>query len=190
MRSDWTPENREPHEETVEVFSNCDEVELFLNDRSLGVQGRVENARPRMWKADYEPGVLRAVAKNGGKVVAEHELRTAGGAAKLRLTPDRAQVKNHWDDVVRVEVEIVDAAGVRVPSAEPLVEFSISGPGVIAAVDNGDNASHESFQAPRRTAMDGRCTVYVKASASNGRIVLTAAASGLAGASVELEAAP
>ncbi len=190
MRSDWTPENREPHEETVEVFSNCDEVELFLNDRSLGVQGRVENARPRMWRVVYEPGVLRAVAKNGGKIVAEHALRTAGAAAKLRLTPDRARVRNHWDDVVRVEVEIVDAAGVRVPSAEPLVEFTISGPGVIAAVDNGDNASHESFQAPRRTAMDGRCTVYVKALASNGRIVLTAAASGLAGASVELEAAP
>ena len=156
LRSDWTPENREPHEEAVEVFSNCDEVELFLNGRSLGSQGRVANARPRTWKVVYEPGVIRAVAKNAGKIVAEHELRTAGAAAKLRLTPDRARVRNHWDDVVRVEVEIVDAEGVRVPSAEPLVEFSITGPGVIAAVDNGDNASHESFQAPRRTAMAGR----------------------------------
>ncbi|ATC63639.1 glycoside hydrolase family 2 [Nibricoccus aquaticus] len=190
MRSDWTPENREPHEETVDVFSNCDEVELFLNGRSLGVKGRVENARPRMWKVTYEPGEIRAVAKNAGKVVATHELRTASAAAKLRLTPDRARVQNHWDDVVRVEVEIVDTAGVRVPSAEPLVEFSISGPGVIAAVDNGDNASHELFQAPRRTAMDGRCTVYVKASAAKGRIVLTAAASGLADASIDLETLP
>ncbi len=190
MRSDWTPENREPHEEIVDVFSNCEEVELFLNDRSLGTLARPENARPRVWKVAYEPGVIRAVGRNAGQIVATHELRTAGAPAKVRLTPDRVRVANHWDDVVRVEVEIVDAQGVRVPSAEPLVEFSISGPGVIAAVDNGDNASHESFQAPRRTAMDGRCTVYVKASAAKGRIVLSAAASGLAGASLELEAAP
>jgi beta-galactosidase len=190
MRSDWTPENREPHEEIVDVFSNCEEVELFLNGRSLGSLPRPENARPREWRVAYEPGSIRAMGKNGGKIVVAHELRTAGDAAKLRLTPDRKQVKHHWDDVVRVEVEILDAQGVRVPSAEPLVEFSISGPGLIAAVDNGDNASHESFQAPRRTALDGRCTVYVKATAAKGRIVLSAAASGVAGASLELEAAP
>ncbi|MGC4072207.1 MAG: glycoside hydrolase family 2 TIM barrel-domain containing protein [Nibricoccus sp.] len=189
MCSDWTPKDPKPHEEIVEVFSNCTDVELFLNDRSLGSLPILENARPRVWKVSYEPGVIRAVGKNAGTVVATHELRTAGEAAGLRLTPDRLRVKNAWDDVVRVEIEVIDAQGVRVPSANPLVQFSVTGPGVIAAVDNGDNASHESFQAPRRTAAGGRCVVYVKASASSGRIVLSAAASGLPMASIELDVA-
>ncbi len=186
LRSDWTPRDLTAHEETVEVFSNCDEVELFLNDRSLGTLAKRDDARPRTWKVTFEPGVIRAIAKNAGEIVATHELRTAGEPAALRLTPDRTQVANTWDDVVRIDVEVVDTHGVRVPSADFLVEFSIEGPGVIAAVDNGDNASHESFREPRRRCFEGRGTVYVKATEPVGRIVLSAHASGLPVASMAL----
>jgi Beta-galactosidase/beta-glucuronidase len=188
LRSDWTPQDLTAHEETVEVFSNCDDVELFLNDRSLGALAKRDDARPRTWKVAFESGVIRAVGKNAGEVVAVHELRTAGEPAALRLTPDRIEVANTWDDVVRIDVEVVDARGVRVPSADFSVEFSIEGPGVIAAVDNGDNASHESFREPRRRCLDGRCTVYVKATASSGRIVLSARASGMPVTSLALSA--
>jgi beta-galactosidase len=187
LRSNWTPRDLSPHEEAVEVFSNCDEVELVLNGHSLGSLSRPEDARPRTWKVAYEAGTIRALGKNRGEVVATHELRTAGAPAALRLVADRTRVTCHWDDVVAVEVAVVDAHGVLVPTADSLVEFSLTGPGVIAAVDNGDNASHESFQAPRRSAFEGRCRVYVKASAAAGRIVLSAAASGVKSASVELE---
>jgi len=188
LLSDWTPQNGSAHEEIVEVFSNCDDVELFLNERSLGSLPKPENARPRMWKVGYEPGTIRAVGKNGGQVAAVHELRTAGAPAKLVLTAKRTRIADNWDDVIMVDAQVADANGERAPSATMPVEFSISGPGVIAAVDNGDNASHEPFQAARRTTFDGRCQAFVKATASTGRIVLSASASGLEGASIEFEA--
>jgi beta-galactosidase len=190
LRSDWTPRDMSSHDENVEVFSNCEEVELVLNDRSLGSLPLLADARPRTWKVPYAPGVIRALGKNNGVVVATHELRTAGAPAKLRLTADRTRVANNWDDVVTVEVTVVDEHGVLVPSAAPVVHFALTGPGVVAAVDNGDNASHESFQLPKRTAFEGRCYAYLKATAASGRIVLSASASGLAGASIEVDVAP
>ena len=80
--ADWTPKNLQPHEETVEVYSNCKEVELFLNGKSLGVKPLNADASPRMWKVAFAPGTLKAVARNNGKVVATDELRTAGSAGQ------------------------------------------------------------------------------------------------------------
>jgi beta-galactosidase len=69
-----------------------------------------------------------------------------------------------------------------------LVSFQVSGAGGIAAVDNADNASHESFQAGERSAFNGRCVVFVKADAMSGKISLTASAPGLKGAAIALAA--
>ena len=73
-----------------------------------------------------------------------------------------------------------------VPAADDLVHFEIVGPGAIAAVDNGDNASHEPFQASQRHAWQGRCVAIVKATAAQGTIMLKASAPGLAGTSITL----
>ena len=83
--SDWTPKNLDAHEETVEVYSNCEEVELFLNGKSLGVKALPPDASPRTWPVRFESGTLLAVAKNRGRIVARDELRTAGPAAKILL---------------------------------------------------------------------------------------------------------
>jgi beta-galactosidase len=185
--ADWTPKNSAPHEENVEIYSNCKEVELFLNDQSLGVKPLNEDASPRVWRVTYAPGTLKAVAKNDGKIVATDELRTAGEPAKIMLMPDAGTVADNWDGVVRVTATVVDKDGVTVPAADNLVTFKISGPGVIAAVDNADNASHESFQAGERHAFQGRCVAFVKANAASGKITLTASASGLAGSSADIK---
>jgi len=76
---------------------------------------------------------------------------------------------------------------VLVPDAGDEISFAVAGPGVVAAVDNGDNSSHELFQAAGRKAYQGRCCAFVKATAAPGRITLTASAPGRAGASVSLE---
>jgi beta-galactosidase len=86
--SDWTPRNASPHDETVEVYSNCEEVELLLNGRSLGSQPLPSDASPRVWSVPFQPGEIDAVAKNKGSVVARHSLRTAGPPARLALTAD------------------------------------------------------------------------------------------------------
>ncbi len=186
--SDWTPSNSGPHEENVEVYSNCEEVELVLNGKSLGKQALPSDASPRSWKVLFEPGTIRALARNKGKPAAEQELRTAGKPSRLALTVERPRLAPVWDDVGYVQVAVVDRQGVLVPSASDLVQFKISGPGIVAAVDSGDNSSHEPFQASERHAWEGRCVVILRATAPSGRIKLTASAAGLTSASAVIEA--
>jgi beta-galactosidase len=177
--SDWSPRNTAAHDEQVEVYSNCKEVELFLNGESLGKKEINENASPRVWRVAFAPGTLKAVASNDGKVMATDELRTAGAPAAIQLETKNARIGTSWDDVAIVRATIVDAKGIPVPRANDLISFSVSGPGVIAATDNGDNQAQEMFQNPERKAFVGQCVAYVKASGMAGKIEVSAKAEGL-----------
>ena len=188
--SDWTPRNTAPHTESVEVYSNSEQVELFLNGKSLGVKPRPGDDSPRTWAVPFEPGTLRAVGRNGGKTVATHELRTAGKPARLALVADSAKISPVWDDVCYIEAMVVDANGVVVPDASDRITFRVTGPGIAAGVDSADNASPEPFQAAERHAFQGRCFFLLKARAPAGRITVTASAPGLAGTSLTVTAAP
>jgi beta-galactosidase len=184
--SDWTPTDIDTYDEArVQVFSNCDEVELFLNGKSEGVKGRTEdNASARIWSFPFQKGILKAVARNKGKVVAEQELKTATAAAKIKLSIDKPTIQNNWDDVVYVTAMVTDENGNDILTADNKIKFSIEGAGVIAAVDNGDIASTEPYQATERWAYKGRCIAVIKAKADSGIIKLTAKADGLKEASV------
>jgi beta-galactosidase len=187
--SDWTPRDPGPHQEQVEVYSNCEQVELVLNGKSLGSLPLPTDAAPRTWKVPFEPGSIKAIGRNNNQVVATHELRTAGKPAKVVLTADCAKLSERWDDVAYVSAVVTDANGVMVPDANDLITFKLSGAGGIVAVDSGDNASHEPFQASTRHAYQGRCIAILKATTPAGRITLTASATGLASDSVTVEAA-
>jgi beta-galactosidase len=176
--SDWSPRSSAAHDEQVEVYSNCKEVELFLNGKSLGKKEINTNASPRVWRVGFAPGILKAVGSNNGKVAATEELRTAGAPAAIKLETRDAAMGTSWNDVAMVRATIVDAQGVPVPRADNLISFSVSGPGMIAAVDNGDNEAHESFQGSQRKAFMGQCVVFVKANQS-GKIKISASAEGL-----------
>ena len=186
--ADWSPANHAPHDENVEVYSNCDSVELFLNEKSLGEQSLPADASARAWKVAFAPGSLKAVAKNKNVIVATSELRTAGAPVKIVLATNYARLTPDWNQVAFVTATVVDANGVVVPAANDLVSFKVTGPGAVAAVDSADNSSHESFQAAERHAFQGRCVAFVKASAV-GKITLTATAPGLATGTVTLESA-
>jgi beta-galactosidase len=186
--ADWSPAVANPKGENVEVYSNCEQVELFLNGKSLGQKPRPDDDSPRNWTVPFVAGTLRAVGSNAGKVVAAYELRTAGKPAKVVLTPDRNVLTPVWDDVVYVSATVVDEQGVMVPNAGDLITFKINGPGVVTAVDSGDVASHEPFQASERRAYQGRCFAIVKATAGSGKITITASASGLKSTSITINA--
>lgn len=188
--SDWTPREQSPHDENVEVYSNCERVELWLNGKSLGSLPRPADERPRNWKVPFAPGTLKAVGTNGGKVVAAYELRTAGRPARVVLSTDLERLSPNWDDVAYVNATVVDARGVNVPDAADLITFKVSGPGRVVAVDSGDNSSHEPFQATERRAYQGRCFALVRASATTGSINVTAYAPGLVSGSVSIAASP
>jgi beta-galactosidase len=187
--SDWTPANTASHDENVEVYSNCEEVELLLNGKSLGVKPRPADDSARSWRVPFEPGTIEAVGRNKGQAVAKHALRTAGKASKILLTADRTMLGSGFDDVAFLTATAVDDNGVPVPDAKPEITFETSGPGAIAAVDNGDNASREPFQGSRRSAYQGRAIAILKATAEQGRIDVTATAPGLAPGKAVISAA-
>ena len=186
--SDWTPRVASPHDENVEVYSNCDQVELFLNGKSLGTKPRPRDDAPRNWNVAFEAGTLKAVGSNNGRVEATYELHTAGKPAKIVLSADRKSLAPDWDDVVYVTATVVDENGVLVPTASDLITFKITGPAVVAAVDSGDNRSHEQFQTTERKAYQGRCFALLKGKAAAGRIRLEASAPGLKGEAITLSA--
>ncbi len=177
--SDWTPKNLEKHEENVEVYSNCEEVELFLNGKSLGKKTKPADDSPRNWKVDFEAGSVKAVGLNGGTAVADFELRTAGKPTKILLSVDKNSIVNHWDDVAFVTVTVTDENGTLVPNADDLITFKTEGAGGVVAVDSADNNSHESYQGSTRRAYHGICFAMLKANADKGKITLTATAPNL-----------
>lgn len=185
--ADWTPRDSTPHEETVEIFSNCETVELFLNDKSLGVKKLPADAAPRVWKIDYAPGTLKAIGRNGEQIVASDELRTAGPAAAVKLSTHRAKLTPDFNNVAILTATVVDAQGIPVPDASPLVNFSVEGPGQIVAVDNGDINSHEPNQATGHHAFQGTCVAYVRANGTPGMIKVQASAENLSPGSVSIE---
>ena len=104
------------------------------------------------------------------------------------LTADRNKLSTDWDDVCCVTAAVTDEKGVLNPRANDVISFKISGPGVIAAVANGDRTSHESFQDSQRSAFQGQCMAILKTGAGAGRqITLIAAAPGLSDSSITIE---
>ncbi len=184
---DWTPANLGPHDERIEVYSNCDEVELFLNNRSLGSKPLNADATPRQWTVPFEKGTLRAVARNQGQQVATSELRTAGQPARILLTAERSTITPSWEDVVYVRATIVDDAGTIVPAADNLLHFHITGPGALAGVDNGSTSVHTSFRSDTFPAYRGNCVAILRATAP-GTIAISASADGLPTASTKVSA--
>lgn len=187
--SNWTPRNPATYKEAnVEVYSNCEQVELVLNGKSLGSKSRQSDDSPRTWRMPYEAGTIKALGKNNGKVGATHELCTAGKSTKITLATDRMKLIHDWDDVAYVTAAVVDENGVCCPWADDLISFKIGGPGAIAAVENGNPTSHESFQSSERHAFEGQCVAILKATTQSGLIILTASAPGLTASTITIEA--
>jgi beta-galactosidase len=174
----------------VEVYTNCEEVELLMNGQSLGRQKLHPDASPLTWNVPYAPGSLKAVAYNQGRPAAEDELRTAGKPALIVLSAERATVSAGWEDAVAVVATAVDAAGVQVPDAANEIQFTVSGPAQIVATDSGDNTDHDCFLLSRHRLYDGRAIAILRATASSGSIRVHASAAGLAGGDATLMAVP
>jgi beta-galactosidase len=138
----WNWAGKEGRDIDVRCYSNCEEVELFLNGESLGRKPMSKNSHLQ-WMVKYAPGTLLAKGYKNGRVVAEDKAETAGPPTAIRLTGDRASIHADGEDLGIITVGIVDAQGRVVPSAGNLVTFDLSGPGAILGVGNGDSCCHE-----------------------------------------------
>ncbi|MGJ8737567.1 glycoside hydrolase family 2 TIM barrel-domain containing protein [Zobellia laminariae] len=193
----WNWEGKEGEEIPVYAYTNCDEVELIVNGKSMGKKikgvdttdipaefrgfekGMYTSKYRLSWKVPYQPGSLRVIGYKDGKAVAEKIINTAKKASKIRLTADRTEITADGKDLSFIEVDITDADGNLIPNADNQVQFTIEGAGILAAVGNGNPASLESFQDAKIKAFNGKCLLVVKSTEAAGNITVSATSNGL-----------
>lgn len=161
---------------SMNIFTNAEEVELFVNGKSLGVKKNPAEPKSRnkiRWNdVEYKKGYIEAVARTNGKVVARHKIETTGEAKKLKVTPDAIDWKADGMDLQHVRVEAVDSKGRRVNIASDVVRFEVEGDARIVAVTNGDNTSEELSNQNHRRLWNGSCMVILRAGKKGGPVKL------------------
>ena len=164
----------------VAVYSRCDRVRLELNGKVID-EKPVSAATKLTARFDvpYAAGELKASGLINGKVVATTTLRTAGPAKKLRLTADRTELRADRNDLSYVTVEVLDASGNRVPNAEQMIRFQVTGAGELAAQASSNPHDAVSFREPTRKTFEGRCIAILRPQGAPGKITLRAETDGL-----------
>jgi len=164
----------------IEVYSGGDEVELFLNGKSLGKKpAGNDNRYLARFETTYEPGHLQAVTYLSGVEVSRSELTTAGAPTSIRLTPDRTQISVGGEDISFVTVELLDKDGNLAHHADSSLYFTVSGAGVLQAVGNGNPVSEEMYVGATRRVHYGRAMAVVKSGDEAGQITLNVSAEGI-----------
>ena len=181
--------NREAGEKvSLYTYTNGDEVELFLNGKSLGVKKNSNDpklrARIKWDDIAYAPGALLAVARKNGKVMARHQIETTGEAVALKLVPDVETWHADGKDLMHVRIYAVDKKGRRVlnmkdAKAFDKLTFTVKGDANIVAVDNGNIASDELHigktqleKTIQRNLFQGSALVILRAGKQNGKVEL------------------
>jgi beta-galactosidase len=169
----WNWEERIGEPVSVWVHSNLDEVELFLNGKSQGVQ-KVKPLTHLEWSVKYEPGTIEARGSKEGKVVLTEKRETTGAIASIRLTADRAAIDADGEDLSFIRVEGLDAQGRLVPTANDLLKFRITGAGTLIGVGNGDPNCQESDKQPQRSLFNGLAQIIVQSTKVPGEMTVEA----------------
>ncbi len=159
----------------VWTYTNCDSVDLRLNSKSLGVKKFTSGGPMHLeWNVPFQSGTLLALAYKGGKLSASDTVKTAGTVARIQLKADRNAIHADNDDLVFLETNVLDENGTLLPDADHLITYTVSGPGEIVGVDNGNPISHESFKGNQRQAFHGKSLAIVRSTCEEGSIQITA----------------
>lgn len=173
----------------VWVNSNADEVELFLNGKSLGKKTMERNSHLQ-WNVNYEDGTLEAIGYKKGKKLSS-KVETTGTPYKVVLSPDKTILTADGKDATVINISITDEKGREVPVADNMVKFYLSGDAKIIGVGNGDPSSHEPDQcaegAWQRSAFNGKCQVIIQAGKNTGEVKFEAKANGLISVTTNLK---
>lgn len=165
------------------TYTNADEVELFINGKSVGVKKNVREPKTRnkiKWDGvKYEAGSIEAVARTAGKVVARHKIETTTDAVALKAEADNAAWRADGQDLQHIRVSAVDKKGRRVQGEHGLLTFAVDGPAEIVGVINGDITSEELTVGNTRRLYNGTATVILRSKREAGKVTLTVTADGL-----------
>ena len=184
----WNWKGKEGQPIPVWVNTNADNVELFLNGKSLGKKDMPRN-RHLEWTVPYEAGKLEAIAfKKGKKLTASVE--TTGEAYEVVVTPYKTTMLADGKDVTVINISVVDRQGSEVPDANNEIRFRSAGDVNIIGVGNGDPSSHEADKGEdtiaKRHLFNGRCQVILQAGAHPGMYHFEATAEGLQTGSTDI----
>jgi len=165
----------------IEIYSNCESVEVLLNGRSLGEKPIADRLAPAvLWPVPNQAGRLEVIGKNAGTVAARFELKSPGAPEKIQLSPSLTKILDDGRQVSTVEVTVVDREGNRDPGAGQAVTFEVSGPGRLLAVGNADLTDSAPVTGNTVKVYQGRAVALVRSRPGGGKISLRATAPGLA----------
>jgi len=140
-------------------YSGADEVELFLNDRSLGVRRKTKNAAHVQWKVAYQPGVLTAVSRKQGKIILRQRIATAGTTTDIKLVATQYPT-NAGNDLVFVTATLTDQFGNTVTEADEMISFTVID-GEVVGTDNGYQADTTSLKKSVRSTWKGKLLAMI-----------------------------
>lgn len=167
----WPGYEKKPME--VSAYSNCESVELFLNNKSLGIKTNTPEMKNIItWNVPYQAGVLKAVGYISNQPIQTSQLKTTNTATQIKLTADRKSIYADGQDLSYITVELLDENGLRNPLAENEFKFTINGPAEIVGVGNANPVSTESYTLPTRKAWQGRAMVIIRSTEKEGVINL------------------
>ncbi len=185
----WTPNDFDTYDQAhIDIYTNCDEVELFLNEESLGVKKKPANDAPIQYQLGFEKGTLKAVARKDGEEVATHEMKTAGTASQIALKASKQTVVNDWNDVVIVRAELQDENNIPSPNNDKILTFEVSEGGQLVALDNGSRTDHDPFLNTNERRTDkGKAIAIVRTNKNNGQFTLKVSGEGLKPSTMDFE---
>lgn len=175
----------------VLTYSNVEDVELFLNGKSLGRQhidllhGNVLHGH---WQVPFEKGVLTAKAYLGGKTAAEDREESFGEAAKLTLKADKTFLKADGRDLIFIEIGAADENGTPVANARSRVKITVSGAARLVGLDSGDSTDYDGYKSDNKRLFGGKLLAIIQAGFASGEIRVSAESEGLEGAQLTLGA--
>jgi beta-galactosidase len=179
-----------PEKSNVNVlcYTNCQKVELFLNDKSLGAKSPADSPDRRLsWQTPYAPGTLKAVGINEDKTVCEYVLQTAGPAKKIVLNLDPASCYPGTKDTFQFEVSVTDETGVLVPIADNEITLTIDGPARVIGFGSGNPASHDNETDATHRVYHGRALAVIQSDGQPGKISIKATSPDLNDATMSIE---
>lgn len=180
LHQHWNWEGFEEQKINVKCYTNCDKVELFLNNQLIGSKNNltIDNL-PATWSVPYQSGILLAKAYKDGNIVASQQLESAGEAFKIILSSDKTKLKVGKDHVAHVAITIVDKNGVIIPDAENSLQLKLTGEGEIMGSGNGNLYNSDSFNNSTVKTHKGKALVVIKANAPNDNIELKVLSDGI-----------
>lgn len=171
----------------VHVYTNVPDIELLLNGESLGTKHwDLQEQAFLIWNIPYKKGILEAIGTLPNGETISFEVQTAGKPAKIKLVPDRQNIKANKQDLSYVKAYVLDENDLLVPFAENNIEFEVSGAGILNAVGNGNQNSHTPLKGKQMEAYLGKCLAIVQSGGEKGIITLTAKSEGLPDTTVEI----